>query len=531
MRRGISKRPAAGQLIMKRLLPALMAAVLAASALAGCSSAGGKEGQTASESAEAEAGQNTDRGADATPDSAQPTAENGEDGQNTEAAPEEEVVPEGAVLTIYCIGEDFKYRVQDYYPGYETIGEDNGKIGETEVRWHVFYDEEEYRESLEEMLKEQDDLEDDEKIDLFVADEAYLRDYVESSYTLDVKGDLGITNEELEDQFPYTLEIATDGEGKLRALTWQATPGVFAYRRSIAKEVLGTDDPGKVQEAVSDWERFGETAEAMKESGYYMLSGYDDAYQVFADNVASAWVEDGALNVDPHLVQWAELTREFAENGYTRGTEQWGDEWRADHAGSGEVFGFFYSSWGIRYTLQKKAEGDTDREEEDSDDGGDAEDDAESAYGDYAVCMGPEPCHFGGQWIAAAKGCDNLRLAASVMRALTCDQETMKKITLEIHEFTNTVSGMQEIAQSGYSAGVLGGQNPVPAYLEAAKKLTQNHTTSYDEDLDLGFRVTMREYITGGTSLEDALELFEKTALLRYEELEESENEENGEDQ
>ncbi len=35
----------------------------------------------------------------------------------------------------------------------------------------------------------------------------------------------------------------------------------FAYRRSIAKDVLGTDDPDKVQEALSTWDKFDKVAE------------------------------------------------------------------------------------------------------------------------------------------------------------------------------------------------------------------------------------------------------------------------------
>ena len=236
-----------------------------------------------------------------------------------------------------------------------------------------------------------------------------------------------------------------------------------------------------------------------------MLSGYEDAYRAYADNVTSAWVENGALNIDPHLEDWAVQTREFAENGYTHGTQQWSDEWRADHTGDGEVFGFFYSSWGIYYTLQPKAEGE--------------EDDTQSAAGDYAVCRGPEPSHYGGQWIIAAKNCGNTELARSIMKTLTCDPEVMKKITKDIREFTNTVSGMTELAQSDYKAEVLGGQNPIPVYVESAKLLSKTHTTVYDDDLDTGFQVSMQDYFDGKVSEIDALETFRKVALSRYEEL------------
>ena len=435
------------------------------------------------------------------------------DAGDTHAAAEKE--PAGTVLHIYCIGEDFKSRVQDFYPDYEITGEDTGKIGESQVKWHVFYDDGEYREALDEKL-ESESLTPDERVDLYVVKEEYLRDYVENGSSLDVMADVGLKAEELADQFPYTQQIAMDRDGKLRALSWQAAPGVFAYRRSIAREVLGTDDPEQVQEAVSDWDQFAETAERMKEEGYYMLSAYGDAYQVYSDNVSSPWVSDGVLNIDPHLEDWAVQTREFAENGFIHGTEQWGDEWIADHNGDGEVFGFFYSSWGIHYTLQDKAEGTSNGDDKDE------ETDVTSAYGDYAVCRGPEPSHFGGQWIIAAPGSDDHELVKSIMRTMTCDPKVMMKITSDIKEFTNTVSGMKELSETDYKADVLGGQNPLPVYIDVAQSLNQRYVTSYDDDLDLGFQVTMQDYFEGRISETDALEIFRKAALSRYEELTES---------
>ena len=470
---------------MKKCIAALISVVLLLSLTAGCGTSG--SGGNAAGTAGTETG----------------AAQSSAAGTSSGSEAEDEEIPEVKTFNIYSIGEDFKNRVQDFYPGYELTGENSGMISGTPVVWHVYTDAAEYRDVLDEKLGSETDT--DEKIDLFVVEEAFLRDYVESDASMDVIGEVGVNREDLSDQFLYTQQMATDADGKLKAVSWQATPGVFAYRRSIAREVLGTDDPEKVQEAVSDWETFADTAEAVKEAGYYMLSGYEDAYRAYADNVTSAWVENGALNIDPHLEDWAVQTREFAENGYTHGTQQWSDEWRADHTGDGEVFGFFYSSWGIYYTLQPKAEGE--------------EDDTQSAAGDYAVCRGPEPSHYGGQWIIAAKNCGNTELARSIMKTLTCDPEVMKKITKDIREFTNSVSGMTELAQSDYEAEVLGGQNPIPVYVESAKLLSKTHTTVYDDDLDTGFQVSMQDYFDGKVSEIDALETFRKVALSRYEEL------------
>ena len=270
---------------MRQNIAALLAAVLFLSLCAGCGASGNKGESAGTESAGTSG-----------------TVYVAYDGST--AAEEETEEKEERVLVVYCIGEDFKNRVQDFYPDYEVSGEDSGMIGDVRVEWHVYTDAQEYREDLDERLGAQADpdsgaavegADPGEMIDLFVVDEGYLRDYVESGWSLDVKEGAGLTEEELSDQFLYTQQMATDGAGKLKAVSWQATPGVFAYRRSIAKEVLGTDDPDKVQEAVSDWESFAQTAEAVKEAGYYMLSAYGDAYRVYADNVTSAWVEDGAL--------------------------------------------------------------------------------------------------------------------------------------------------------------------------------------------------------------------------------------------
>ena len=44
------------------------------------------------------------------------------------------------------------------------------------------------------------------------------------------------------DMYDYTVEAASKN-GHLYALATNVTPGVFAYRRSIAKATFGTDDP------------------------------------------------------------------------------------------------------------------------------------------------------------------------------------------------------------------------------------------------------------------------------------------------
>ena len=172
---------------------------------------------------------------------------------------------EGKVLNIYCWNEEFKSRLTDHYPGYEEVDGTHGKIGDVDVVWNITpSDDNAYQNNLDETLLKQADASADDKIDLFLVEADYALKYVNTDYTMPV-ADLGITEDEVADQYQYTKDVMTDADGNLKGLSWQGCPGTMIYRRDIAKEVFGTDDPAEVQKKVADWDTFKATAEELKE--------------------------------------------------------------------------------------------------------------------------------------------------------------------------------------------------------------------------------------------------------------------------
>ncbi len=196
---------------------------------------------------------------------------------------------QGKVLNIWCWNDEFQSRFNDYYPGVKEVAEDKSTTtleDGTVVKWTINPNENNnYQDKLDEALLKQADAAPDDKIDIFLVEADYALKYVDSDYTMDVK-DLGLTDDDMAQQYQYTKDIVTDSNGAIKGTTWQATPGLFAYRRSIAKDVLGTDDPDAVQEALADWDKFNAVAEKAAAKGYKMLSGYDDAYRAFSNNVS-----------------------------------------------------------------------------------------------------------------------------------------------------------------------------------------------------------------------------------------------------
>lgn len=411
----------------------------------------------------------------------------------------------GSVLNIYCWNTEFEERMTDYYPGYIDNGDGTGSIGNVKVIWTVNpYDDFAYQNAVDEALLLNMDAPADEKIDLFLMEADYILKYVDSDYTLDVINDLSITEAELSDQYPYTKEIATSQDGKLKGLSWQATPGLFAYRRSIAKDVLGTDDPVQVQKALSDWDNFEQTAAKAYKKGYKMLSGSEDWFRVFSNNVTKPWVDDPSsasprIQIDDGLLEWADKCRTYYENGWMGSTSLWSDEWAFDQSAEGKVFGFFYSTWGINFTLLGNA--------------------GEEGFGDWAVCEGPAAWYWGGTWIAGARGTDNASLVANIMRKFTCDRENMVSITKGTDDYTNTMSGMTEIANSSYKSDFLGGQNHIALFAEAAPKIDMSVVGLYDQGCCDAFKAAFAGYITGEYDKVTALHKFYDAAVQSFPEL------------
>lgn len=442
------------------------------------------------------------------------------DPEDEEEEEEEEPASEqGKVLNIWGWNNEFQGLFESYF-------EDKGLVPEgVEVKFTIVpNDDNAYQNALDEALLNQENAADDEKIDIFLIEADYALKYSDSPYTLDIIKDVGLTEDDIAGQYKYTQEIVTDPSGAIKGSSWQATPGLFAYRRSIAKDVLGTDDPAEVQEALSTWDKFFEVAETANSKGYKMLSGYDDSYRTFSNNMANPWVdEDNNIVLDDNIVKWIEQTKEFTDKGYNNKSSLWDDQWAADQGPDGKVFGFFYSTWGINFTLLGNAL------ETPLPDGVSATGDPEAyakategngIFGDYAVIEGPQNYYWGGSWLCAATGSDNLELVQEIMRVMTTDKETLTTITKDTQDFTNTIEGMEELAgDDEFASAFLGGQNHIKLFAESAKGIDMSNISPYDQGLNEEIQTAFRDYFNGSVDYDTALDNFYTAAIEKYPDL------------
>lgn len=407
--------------------------------------------------------------------------------------------PEGKVLNIWCWNDEFQRKVTQFYPGYTDNGDGTGRIGDVTVKWIINANADNgYQIPLDASLRDQANVAADEKIDIFLIEADYADKYVNSDYTLNL-ATIGLTEADTSDMYAYTKELVTDDNGALKGATWQACPGVFAYRRSIAKEVLGTDDPDEVQRYVADWDKFDETAQKMKSAGYYMLSSFDSAYRTFANNISSPWVDsNNRIVIDENILRWVEQTKSFADNGYNNRTGLWSGNWIADQGPGGRVFGFFHATWGVNSTLPMNA--------------------GTAGYGDWAICNGPQPYFWGGTFICASYMTDNQSLVKDIIYQLCCNSDIMYDIATEpgSFDYANNMTAMERVANSDYRNAFLGGQNSFAVFHEAAMNVDMSNTTKYDAGLNETFQAEFRNYFEGLIDFDTALSNFYNTATYKY---------------
>lgn len=274
---------------------------------------------------------------------------------------------EGKVINIYSWNDEFRERVEAIYPkvkdkssdGTVTTLEDG-----TEIHWIVNPNQDGvYQQKLDEALLNQAGASDDDKVDIFLAETDYVFKYTDAEVDAAMPlTDLGIDPDaDLADQYDFTKVIASDVNGVQRASTWQCCPGLLVYRRDIAKEVFGTDDPEKIGEKVKDWDTMKKTAAELKKAGYYTFSSYADTFRLYGNSISEPWVstDSTVLKIDQKIMDWVKDSKEWLDAGYldknVKG--QFNDDWNKAMGSASKVFAFLFPAWGIDFTLKKNWDG------------------------------------------------------------------------------------------------------------------------------------------------------------------------------
>lgn len=358
------------------------------------------------------------------------------------------------------------------------------------------------------------------EVDMYAAEAAFVLKYTQgdASQFAATYEDLGIDVDAAikeADIAQYTIDIGSR-DGKVVGLGYQATGGAFIYRRSIAKDVWGSDDPAVVEEKIGagtqSWDKFFEAAADLKAKGYKIVSGDGDIWHAIENSSEKGWIEDGALVIDPAREAFLDLSKKLTDEGYSNITQDWQEGWYADMKGEANVFGFYGPAWLINYVMAGNS-------------GGNAI--GEGSYGDWAVCAPNVGFFWGGTWVLAGNsvvGTEKQELIKDIIYWITLDATEdglQYKWANGTEDWDNdpstatakdTVGSGTVMAMSNGELEFLGGQNMFDAFVPANAYANGKNLTQYDQTINDTWRDAVRQYAAGEVDRDTAIENF-KTAL------------------
>ena len=329
--------------------------------------------------------------------------------------------------------------------------------------------------------------------DVFALEDAFVRKYVESGLLLDLTD---VYNEMKGDLLAYPVEVGSNN-GKVYALSWQATPGALFYRRSLAKKYLGTDDPAEVQKYLCNWDKFLETAQLLKDKSAgacYILSSTGDLFKPYTAGRKDPWVVNGKLVVDPLMEDYMDMCKTLHDKGFEGRVGQWSEGWFAgmkgafkDETGSDkEVFSYLLPTWGLHYVLKTNAP---------------------ETSGDWAMCAGPVGYRWGGTWVGAWAKTKNPNAAKELIKYVATDATFLESWARDTGDLVSNTAVVNKV-KDDFSEAFLNGQNHYAEFAAMAASVNGKLSQGTDQAIEGIFGEATAAYVNGEKSKEQAINDF-----------------------
>ncbi len=348
--------------------------------------------------------------------------------------------------------------------------------------------------------------------DVFVGEPQMLQDF----YDIGAFADLdALGAKEYEGQIvDYVWEVGQDADGVQRAISYQITPAGMYYRRDIAQTVFGTEDPEEIGKLFADYPTILNTAKTLKDAGYRIFAS-DAEINYFSGD--SAWVIDGALNVDQGRLDYMDLCVELYQQDLTAYAAQWATPWYQAMAGevpiltaetqwgtddmnvwdeesfnaategmeTTEVFAFGLPSWGV-LTMRDHV-GDTS--------------------GKWGVCAGPSYGFGGGTFIGISANSEKQEEAWEFVKFCTLNEDTANWwIEASQGDTVSLISVLD--AHKDDANEIYGGQQLYSFWLEQAEGIDYSKVTRYDKQIGDYWGEAISAIKTNESSKEDAINEF-----------------------
>jgi ABC-type glycerol-3-phosphate transport system substrate-binding protein len=340
--------------------------------------------------------------------------------------------------------------------------------------------------------------------DVFSAEISWILQWIESDRIwANISAPPFNADELTKNMIPYVRELGKDSRGNQRALSLQATPGGFFYRRSLAKEFFGTDDPDAVSALWPDIDSFMKVAAQVRDQSgnkVHLFSSWWDIRWFFFNARTKPWVVDNRLVIDDVIEDYITLAKYIRDQNLSANAEPGTPSWTTLMQ-EGSVIGYVYPTWGMPFGIIPRVEPNITNPKD--------------YTGNWAVTDGPAPFFWGGTWWGISANSKNPELSWLFLRFLTLNQDFLHTVARERGELVSDLRVIDEVTE-GFSTPFLGGQNSYAFFRDAAMGINPSLVTRYDQQIEAMFRSSVSLYIDGELTRNQAIENFRDSVANAY---------------
>ncbi|MGI5957797.1 MAG: ABC transporter substrate-binding protein [Massiliimalia sp.] len=301
----------------------------------------------------------------------------------------------------------------------------------------------------------------------------------------------------LDNQIPYVADLSMNSKGEISGISWQATPGGFWYKKALAKEYLGTDDPDEVAEIMSSWESITEAGKSVYEKSggkVALLQDTSSARTILNNTKGVPWVdEEGNLPSDDILRKTFETEKMLRDNNVDAkikgGTP-------AEASGMYETDPFIcfaQATWGLHYVI--KANTPDEKEAE-----------CENKWG---FVPGPGAYQSGGTWMGMYSKSKNKEAAWDYIKTMTSDEEFFSKYLVnDLGDFPGYIPAIETAIAENHTDPFTGDQNIFQYFYDTAMEVKNDGMTKYDSKANDLFGAKVDLLLAGDITVDEAIEQF-----------------------
>lgn len=342
--------------------------------------------------------------------------------------------------------------------------------------------------------------------DIFPAEVSFIKQWIDINAWADLEKAPFNAGELSKTLIPYVVDMGRSADGTLKALSHQATPGGVFYRRSLAKEFFGNDDPDFIGSKMTDMDAFLELAAEIRDKSdnkVHLFASWKDLRWFPFNARSNPWVKDGELVIDKVVLDYFDLAKKIREEDLSAKADPSDPSWYSVMA-DGTVFSYILPTWGLHYELKPGAEPDVKNPSDYS--------------GDWALTEGPQPYYWGGTWYGIYEGSKNKDLAWEFIKFVMFDQDFQMDY---VHEKGDFVSNLDTIAKvrTDFSEPFLGGQNSYAFFADSAMGIDVSKVTKYDQHIEKMLLNAISLYVDNDVSKADALNSFKEEVGNAFPEL------------